>query len=69
MLRTDKHSQYSSIILPVWLNGWVLVYDLSGCGFKFSCSHLKLKFLTCFEEEVSCHSANYRVWIHYEMRT
>ena len=25
---------------PVWLNSWVFVYELSGCGFKFSCSHL-----------------------------
>ena len=38
--RTDKYSQNSSIIWPVWLNGWVFVYELSGCGFEFSCSHL-----------------------------
>ena len=31
--RTDKHSQHSSMIWPVWLNGWVCVYELSGCGF------------------------------------
>ena len=24
---------------PVWLNGWVFVYELSGCGFESSCSH------------------------------
>ena len=24
---------------PVWLNGWVLLYELSGCGFEYSCSH------------------------------
>ena len=23
-----------------WLNGWVFVYELSGCGFESSCSHL-----------------------------
>ena len=40
MHRTDKYSQHSSIIWPVWLNGWVFVYELSGCGFKSSCSHL-----------------------------
>ena len=28
MHRTDKYSQYSSIIWPVLLNGWVLVYEL-----------------------------------------
>ena len=37
---TDKYSQYSSIIWPVWLNGWVFVYELSGCGFESSCIHI-----------------------------
>ena len=23
---------------PVWLNGWVFVHKLSGCGFESSCS-------------------------------
>ena len=33
-----------------WLNGWVLVYELSGCGFESSCSHLSSFFaeLTCY---------------------
>ena len=31
---TDKYSQHSSIIWPVWLNGLVFVYDVSGCGFE-----------------------------------
>ena len=30
----DKYSQHSSIIWPVWLNGWVLVYQISGCEFE-----------------------------------
>ena len=25
-----------SIIWPVWLNGWVSVYSIKGCGFKSS---------------------------------
>ena len=25
----------------IWLNGCVFVYELSGCGFKSGCSHLK----------------------------
>ena len=37
---TAKYSQLSSIIWPVWLNGWVFVYELSGCGFESHCSHL-----------------------------
>ena len=24
-----------------WLNGWVFVYKLSGCGFESSCSHIQ----------------------------
>ena len=43
-----KNSQYSSIIWPVWLNGWVFVYKLSGCGFKSSYSHWNFRFCTCF---------------------
>ena len=36
---TDKYSQHSSIIWLVWLNG--CVYELNGCSFECSCSHLK----------------------------
>ena len=39
MHRTDKYSEHSSIIWPVWPNGWVFVYELSGSGFESSCSH------------------------------
>ena len=28
-------------IWPVWLNGWGLRYELSGCGFKSRCCHLR----------------------------
>ena len=31
------------------LNGWVFVYELSGCGFESRCSHLNFKFRACFE--------------------
>ena len=34
MHRTDTYSQHNLIILPVWLNSWVFVYQLSGCGFE-----------------------------------
>ena len=42
MHHTDKYSWHSSIIWPVWSNGWVFDYELSGCGcgFKSHCSHL-----------------------------
>ena len=69
MHRTDKYSQCSSIISPVWLNGWVLFYELSGCGFKPSCSHLNFRFHACFEQGVSWHLGSCRVWTHSETRT
>ena len=69
MHRTDKYSQHSSIIWPVWLNGWVFVYELSGCRFESSWSHLNFRFRACFEKGVPWHSGNYRVWIHSETRT
>ena len=31
--------QHSSIVGPAWLNGWVFVYELSGCRFESRCSH------------------------------
>ena len=69
MHRTDKYSQHSSIIWPAWLNGWVFVYELSGCGFESSCSHIIFRFRACFEQGVPWHSGNYKVWIHSETRT
>ena len=52
MHRTDKYSQLSSIIWPVWLNGLVFVYKLSGCGFESRCSHLIFRYGACFEQGV-----------------
>ena len=69
MHRTDKYSQHSTIIWPVWLNGWVFVYEVSGSGFKSRCSHLNFKFRACFEQGVPWYSGNFRVWIHSETRT
>ena len=48
------------------LNGWVFVYELSGCGFELSCSDLNFRFWVCFEQGVPWNSGNYRVWIHSE---
>ena len=39
MHRTNKYSQQNSIIWPVWLNGRVFVYEISGCGFESRCIH------------------------------
>ena len=69
LYRTDKYSERSSIIWPVWPNGWVFDYKLSGSGFESSCSHLNFRICACFEQGVPWHSDNYRVWIHSETRT
>ena len=69
MHRTGKYSQHSSIIWLVWVNGWVLVYELSGCGFDSRCCHLNLRYHARFEQGVPWHSGNYRVRIHSEMCT
>ena len=55
MHRTDKYSQHSSIIWPVWLNDWVFVFELSGCEFESSCSHLILPLLCYLPGGVSGH--------------
>ena len=39
MHRADNYSPHSSIFWSVWPNGLVFVYQLSGCGFEFPCSH------------------------------
>ena len=69
MHRIDKYLPHSSTIWPIWLNGWVFVYDLRGCGFESRCSPLNFRFRTCFEQGVSWHLWNYGVWIHFETRT
>ena len=66
---TDKHSEHSSIIWPVWVNGWVFVFELSGSWFASSCSHLNFWLHACYEQELPWHLGNYRVWIHSETRT
>ena len=63
---TNFESQFSQEVWPVWLNGWVFVHDLNGCGFKSIYSHLNFKFCACLEQRVLWHSGNYRVWIHSE---
>ena len=55
-------------LLPVWLNGWVFLYELSGCGFESCCSHFNFRFRSCFEQGVPWNSGNYRVWIYFETR-
>ena len=43
---------------PVWLNGWVCVYELSACGFEPLCSHLGL-FLVFSNDRSYFHGNNF----------
>ena len=52
----DKYSQHSSIIWPVWLNGWVFIFKLSGCGFKSCCCPLNFRHGTCVKQGIPWHS-------------
>ena len=40
MYHIYKYSQHSSIVWPAWLNGWVFLSELCGCGFKDLWGHL-----------------------------
>ena len=55
MHHTDKNSQYSTITWSVWLNGWVFIYELSGCEFESPCCHLNCRYGACFEQGVPWH--------------
>ena len=57
---------FGKTVRSVWLNGWVFIYEISGCGLKSCCSHSNFRFHACFEQGVCWHSGNYRVWIHSE---
>ena len=46
-----------------------LIYELKGSRFESRCSHLNFKFHAWFEQRVSWHSGNYRVWVLSETRT
>ena len=63
MQYTNKYSQDNSVIWSVWLNDWVLVYELSGCGFKSRCCHLNFRYSPCFKERVPWHSGKCRVYV------
>ena len=54
---------------PVWLNSWVFVYELNGCGFESRWYHLNSRYRASFEQGVPWYSGNYRAWIHSETHT
>ena len=68
MHHADKYSQHSSVIWPVWLNGWVFVHKLSSCEFEPHCSHLNFGARACFAQGIPWNSGNCRMWIPSEVR-
>ena len=53
------HDEHSSIIWPVWLNGWVFVNELSG-WVRLPLQSLKIQISRLFRARCSSHSGNYR---------
>ena len=51
MHRTDKSSQHSSNIWLVWVNGWVIVYELFVFGFDSRCCHLNSAITPVWSKE------------------
>ena len=58
MHHTDKFSQHSSIIGPVWLNSWVFVHELSGCRFESRHSYLISDIVPVSSKEILNVQAN-----------
>ena len=54
----DNHTSLAKWLRPVWLNGWVFVYKLSGCGFESRCYQLNFSYGSCFKQGVPWHSGN-----------
>ena len=50
--RTWTHNHLVRKRTLEWPNGWVFVYELSGCRFESHCSHLSLRYRACFEQGV-----------------
>ena len=67
VIRTHNHSvrkwslNHSTKLGPVWLNGWVFAYEVSGCRFEYRCFHLNFIYRACFYQGVTWHLGNYRV--------
>ena len=49
--RTLNHLAKLAKWLSVWINGWMFVYELSGCGFESRYCHLYFKYIAVFKSE------------------
>ena len=52
MHHTDKCSEESSMIWPIYPNGWAFVYQLSDSRFECSSIHFNFWFRACLEQAV-----------------
>ena len=50
-------------------NGWMFVFELSGCGFESRCYHLNFKIAPASSKKFLDIQVNYTVWIHFETCT
>ena len=57
------------IVWSVWLNSWVFLYELSDCESQSLCSHLNVRYHSCFEQGVPWHSGNNRERIQSKAHT
>ena len=55
-IQTHTHWVSKQTNWPVWLNGCVFVYELSGCGFESCYYNLNFKYGACFKQGVPWHS-------------
>ena len=62
-LGQNVHAHNSRIRTNFWLNRWMLIFELSGCGFQSCYGPLNFRYRACSEEGVPLHSGNYRVHI------
>ena len=68
-IRTHNYLVCKRALWPFWLNGWVFVHKVSGCGFISRCYPLNFSYRAWLEPEVPRHSDNYRVQMHSETCT
>ena len=52
MHRTDKYSEHSLIIWPVWIKSCVFMYELSGSGIASACSDFSFRYRASFEQGI-----------------
>ena len=55
-LKQTRYLKFKWLQLDSNPNGWVFIYELSGCGFKSSCSHLNWKDNVSWHPDPHCYA-------------